>query len=271
MQKRRMIAGAMPCLLAIALGACAPGNADMDDAGAPQPGAAGDTDADGTRGAAADAGAAAASGRANVLTPQEIADGWQLLFDGTTTERWRGYNQEDMPEGWQAVDGSLVRVAQAGDIITSDQFANFELALDWMVNEAGNSGIFYRAIESEDPIYYSAPEMQVLDDAGHADGGSQLTAAGSNYALHPVAEGVVRPAGEWNSARLVVNGDHVEHWLNGRKVVEYELGSEDWKQRVANSKFAEWPAYGTADRGHIGLQDHGDWVAFRNIRIRVLP
>jgi hypothetical protein len=201
----------------------------------------------------------------------QAQEDWHALFDESTTNGWRGYNSADMPDGWQVVDGALTRTAAAGDIITTEQFANFELALEWMVQAGGNSGIFYRAVESDDPIYYSAPEMQVLDDAGHVDGGSRLTAAGANYGLHPAPEGVVNPAGEWNSVRLVVNGNHVEHWLNDQKIVEYELGSGDWKQRVENSKFVEWPAYGAADRGHIGLQDHGDWVAFRNIRIRVLP
>lgn len=240
------------CLLASVAG-CAPGSADMDDV---QP-AAGDQPA--------------SADPVNALTPEHVREGWRLLFDGRTVVGWRGYGRDDMPEGWQAVDGALTRVAQAGDIITTEQYANFELALDWMVRPAGNSGIFYRVIESDDPIYYSGPEMQVLDDAGHVDGAARLTAAGANYALHPAPEGVVKPAGEWNSVRLVVNGDHVEHWLNGQKIVEYELGSDDWRERVANSKFVEWPAYGTAERGHIGLQDHGDWVAYRNIRIKVLP
>lgn len=253
-------------VLAVATAGCAPGNTDVDDA-------RNATDAAGA--AAADertAGAPTDAARpANALTPEEVQQGWQLLFDGSTTGGWRGYNRTDMPDGWQAVDGALTRVAEAGDIITMEQYGDFELALDWLVRPRGNSGVFYRALESDDPIYYSAPEMQVLDDAGHADGGSRLTAAGANYGLHPAPEGVVRPAGEWNSVRLIVNGNHVEHWLNGQKIVEYELGSDDWKQRVANSKFVEWPAYGTAARGHIGLQDHGDWVAFRNIRIRELP
>jgi hypothetical protein len=241
------------CLLAAVAG-CAPGSADMDDE---QP--------------AAGAQAASDAAPVNALTPEQVQAGWRLLFDGNTTGGWRGYGRDDMPEGWQAVDGALTRIAQAGDIITTEQYTNFELALDWMVRPAGNSGIFYRVIESDDPIYYSGPEMQVLDDAGHVDGAARLTAAGANYGLHPVPEGVVKPAGEWNSIRLVVNGDHVEHWLNGQKIVEYELGSDDWRERVANSKFVEWPAYGTAERGHIGLQDHGDWVAYRNIRIQVLP
>jgi hypothetical protein len=257
----RTVRLATACLVALAATACAPGNADMD--------AQREAASDGTP--AADGPAGGGTPEANLLTPQQVQEGWRVLFDGTTTGGWRGYNRSDMPDGWQVVDGNLTRVAAGGDIITTEQFVNFELALDWMLRPGGNSGIFYRAIESDDPIYYSAPEMQVLDDAEHPDGASRLTSAGANYGLHPAPEGVVKPVGEWNTVRLIVNGNQVEHWLNGQKIVEYELGSDDWKQRVANSKFVEWPAYGTAERGHIGLQDHGDWVAFRNIRIRVLP
>jgi hypothetical protein len=206
----------------------------------------------------------------NQLTAQERQEGWRLLFDGRTTDGWRGYNRPDMPEGWRVENGLLVRVG-AGDIITIEQFENFELVLDWRVGPAGNSGIFFRAVETDDPIYYSAPEVQILDDEGHRDGATPLTSAGANYGLHPAPPGVVRPAGEWNSVRLVVDGNSVEHWLNGQKVVEYELHSDDWKQRVAASKFNEWPVYGQASRGHIGLQDHGDRVEFRNIKVRVLP
>jgi hypothetical protein len=207
----------------------------------------------------------------NQLSASERSAGWRLLFDGHSLEQWRGYQRQDVPSGWQAIDGELVRTGRGGDLITREQFANFELMLDWKVEPGGNSGIFFRATETEPSIYMSAPEMQVLDDAAHADGGSSLTSAGANYGLHPAPAGVVRPAGEWNSVRLVVNGRQVEHWLNGQKVVEYELHSPDWEARVRNSKFNDWPAYGRAMRGHIGLQDHGDRVYFRNIRIRELP
>ena len=135
----------------------------------------------------------------------------------------------------------------------------------------GNSGIFYRGSEEDSAIYWSAPEMQVLDDAKHPDGHSRLTAAGSDYGLFPSPAGVVKAAGEWNHVRIVVNGNHVEHWLNGVKVVEYELGSPDWAAKVAASKFAPHPHYGRNATGYIGLQDHGDQVAFRNIKVRVLP
>jgi hypothetical protein len=211
------------------------------------------------------------TGAPNTLTPAEMSQGWTLLFDGASTAGWRAYDKEAAPEGWKAVDGALTRTSRGGDIITARSYRNFELALEWKIGPGGNSGIFYRAAPGSDAIYFSAPEMQVLDDSGHVDGRSELTSAGAAYGLYPAPRGVVRPVGEWNTVRLLVNGNHVEHWLNGRKIVEYELQSPDWQTRVRNSKFKAWREYGQAAEGHIGLQDHGDWVAFRNIKIRVLP
>jgi len=215
--------------------------------------------------------AARAQGPPNALTPAEQAAGWRLLFDGTTTAGWRGFKMDSMPAAWQVVDGALTRVAAGGDIVTRERFRDFELSLEWKVAAGGNSGIFYRASEDEDAIYWTAPEMQVLDDARHPDGRSRLTAAGSDYGLYPAPAGVVKPAGAWNRVRLVVLGHHVEHWLNGVKVVAYELGSPDWEAKVKASKFAPHPRYGRNAEGYIGLQDHGDRVAYRNIKIRVLP
>ena len=207
-----------------------------------------------------------------MLTAAERAEGFRSLFDGTGLDAWRGYKKPSVPDGWRVVDGSLTLMAAgAGDIITRDQFRNFDLRLDWKVAEGGNSGIFYRATEEGDYVWRTGSEYQLLDDARHADGRSELTSAGSNFALYPVPRGVSRAAGEWNSSRLLVNGSHVEHWLNGVKVVEYELGSADWQARVRASKFASMPLYGRAPQGHIGLQDHGDRIEFRNIRVRVLP
>lgn len=195
---------------------------------------------------------------------------WRSLFDGVSLDGWRGYHSPEPPDGWRVDDGTLHRGDGGGDIMTAEAFGDFELSLEWRVARGANSGIFYRAATGLDHIFMSAPEMQVLDDAGHADGGDPLTSAGANFGLHPAPRGVVRPAGEWNEARILVDGNHVEHWLNGVKVVEYELGSPEWRQLVAESKFAQWPDYGAAPRGHIGLQDHGDPVWYRNIRIREL-
>src|SRR2546428_1133933 len=207
----------------------------------------------------------------NPLSPAERAAGWRLLFDGKTTAGWRGFKMDSLPSGWQVVNGALTRVAAAGDIVTREQFRDFELSLEWNVARGGNSGIFYRASEDDDAIYWTAPEMQVLDDARHPEGKSRLTAAGSDFGLYPAPAGVVKPAGAWNQVRLLVKGHHVEHWLNGVKVVEYELSSPDWEARVKASKFAPHPRYGRNVLGYIGLQDHGDRVAYRSIEVRVLP
>ena len=207
----------------------------------------------------------------NTLTAAEKAAGWTLLFDGKSLDGWRAYQAGKPAAGWAVVDGALTRVGPGGDIVTSGMYRNFELALEWNVEPGGNSGVFYRAAPGSEWIYHSAPEMQVLDDERHADGKSPLTSAGADYGLYPAPRGVVRPAGQWNAVRLVVNGSHVEHWLNGQKIVAYELGGPDWLARVAKSKFAEWPEYGKAAEGFIGLQDHGNRVAFRNIKLRVLP
>jgi 3-keto-disaccharide hydrolase len=217
------------------------------------------------------AAAPAGGGALNTLTAAERAAGWRLLFDGRTTDGWRGFKKRAVPSGWQVVDGALTRTGDGGDLVTTQTFKNFELTLEWKVAPGGNSGIFYRASEDDDEIYWTAPEMQVLDDARHPDGKSRLTAAGSDYALYPAPAGIVKPAGEWNQVRIIVNGRHVEHWLNGVRVVQYELWSPDWEVKVAGSKFAPHPHYGRNTEGYIGLQDHGDWVAFRNIKIKVLP
>jgi hypothetical protein len=207
----------------------------------------------------------------NVLSAAEAKEGFHLLFDGQGTVGWRGFRAAEVPAGWQAVDGALTRTGEGGDIITTDEFQNFELRLEWNISAGGNSGIMYRVTEEAEATYETGPEMQVLDDARHADGKSRLTAAGSCFGLYPAPAGIVRPPGEWNEVKIIVNGPHVEHWLNGTKAVEYELGSAEWEAKVKGSKFAQWPGFGRAAKGHIALQNHGDQVAYRSIRIRVLP
>jgi len=208
----------------------------------------------------------------NMLSSDEQAQGFRLLFDGTSTNGWRGYRRATMPEGWSAVNGALTRVSQTSDIISVDEYENFELRLSWRIPPGGNSGIMYHVTEEGAAVYTSGPEMQVLDDSGHADGRNRLTSAGSDYGLYAAPAGIVHRAGEWNDVRIIVNGAHVEHWMNGVMVVEYELWSPEWRARVQASKFAQWPEYGMAHRGHIALQgDHDGAVAYRAIRIRVLP
>ncbi|MAT82370.1 MAG: hypothetical protein CMJ29_12100 [Phycisphaerae bacterium] len=206
----------------------------------------------------------------NTLTPRQIAEGWRLLFDGRSMDAWRGFNKSDVPDGWSVIDGAIVRTGSGGDIITREQFDDFELSLDWQVQPGGNSGIFYNVTEDGHSVWLTGPEMQVLDNALHADGGNPLTSAGANYALHAPSHDMTGPPGSWNRARIIVRGDHVEHWLNGVRVLDYILESPDWERRVQDSKFRSMPDYGRRSSGHIALQDHGDIVAFRNIMIRPL-
>lgn len=217
------------------------------------------------------AAAPAAHAQANTLTAKEKAHGWRLLFDGTSLDAWRGYKTDAAPVGWRVADGIIVKDSSAEDIVTRDSFANFELVMDWKIAKGGNAGIFYRGTEEYDHIYWSAPEYQLLDDANAPDGASRLTSAGADYALYPSPAGIERPAGEWNTARIVVRGNHVEHWMNGKKLLSYTLGSADWAGKVKASKFGKWPNYGKATRGLIGVQgDHSGRLELRNIRIRVL-
>lgn len=199
------------------------------------------------------------------------ATGWHSLFDGRTQNGWRVYKSSAQSSGWTARDGVLMKTGETDDIITTDQFGDFELELEWKLAPGGNAGIFYRATEEYVKVYWSAPEYQLLDDAAHSDGGNRVTSAGAAYALYPAPAGAVRPANQWNSTRIVVRGPHVEHWLNGTKLLEYELWSPDWEAKVKASKFVEWPNYGRAKRGHIAIQgDHEGELSLRNIRIREL-
>jgi 3-keto-disaccharide hydrolase len=205
-------------------------------------------------------------------SPQSAkAPSWRVLFDGTSLDAWRGYKSDKVPPGWKIVDRTLAKDGRVEDIVSKDEFGDFELEMDWKIGEAGNSGIFYRGTEEYEHIYWSAPEYQLLDDVKASDNKTRLTCAGAAYAIYPSPPGHLKPVGEWNTARIVARGPHVEHWLNGFKLLEYELGSPDWEAKVKASKFVEWPHYGRAPRGHIAMQgDHEGALAFRNIRIREL-
>ena len=167
------------------------------------------------------------------------------------------------------VDGTIAKTRPVEDIVTVKEYGDFELEIEWKIGRAGNSGIFYRGTEEYDHIYWTAPEYQLLDDSLASDNKTRLTCAGAAYGLYPSPAGHLKPVGEWNSTRIVARGNHVEHWLNGFKLLEYELNSPEWLGLVAKSKFNAWPNYGRNTKGHIALQgDHTGTLAFRNIRIR---
>src|SRR6516165_1554751 len=200
---------------------------------------------------------------------QQTKTTWRPLFDGTSMNAWRGYKTDTFPAGWHIVDGTLAKETPVGDIVSKEEFGDFELELEWKIGEAGNSGIFYRGTEEYNRIYWSAPEYQLLDDIKAEDNKTRLTCAGAAYALYPSPEGHLKPVGEWNQTRIVAKGAHVEHWLNGFKLLEYELWSPDWEAKVKSSKFNVYPNFGRAKKGHIALQgDHAGMLAFRNIRVR---
>ena len=222
----------------------------------------------------------------NQLTQKEKEEGWELLFDGQSTEGWRGYNKDSFPsQGWVVEDGSLKvlgsgagEAGNGGDIIFDEEFKDFELSLEWKVSEGGNSGIFYLAEEVEgEPIYTSAPEMQILDNERHPDarlGKDGNRQAGSLYDLIPADPQNAKPAGEWNKASILVYRGTVVHNQNGENILEYHLWTYQCKEMVKNSKFKDWERFlnagGEDKKGFIGLQDHGDDVWFRNIKIKRL-
>lgn len=206
---------------------------------------------------------------AQAAPPAMSPDGW---IDLQRPEAWRRYRADSLPRNWvfDAESGVLTRAGLAGDIVTRVAFCDFEFALEWRLERGGNSGVFYRATENPRIIWHHAPEMQVLDNTAHNDGRNTLTSAGALYAVYAAARDATRPVGDWNRARIVAHGDSVEHWLNDVLVVAYRVGSEDYRARVAASKFREWPEFGLAPCGLLGLQDHGDRVQYRRLRVRPL-
>jgi hypothetical protein len=209
----------------------------------------------------------------NTLTAAEKKAGWELLFDGKTIDKWHGYRVATIPANWSVVDGAIKAGAGEGaDLVSSAEYADFEFAADFNISKNGNSGLFFRGVESEKgPIYHSAPEYQIIDNEGHPDGKNGPDRwCGANYAIDAPLVSACNPPGEWNSAKIVAKGAHVEHWLNGKKTADYELWSPEWKAKVAKSKFNAWPEYGMAKSGHFGLQAHGNEVSFKNLKVRVL-
>jgi hypothetical protein len=212
------------------------------------------------------------SAEPNSLSGAEKAAGWKLLFDGKSLAGWRGYKEEAVGAGWKVQDNAIVlTAAKAGDLVTVAQFADFELIFEWKISEAGNSGVIYRVGMGESASYRTGPEYQVLDNQKAKDNKLGNHLAGSLYDIGPDApRELPKPVGEWNSSRLLVRGWKVEHWLNGVPIVTLDLASPEGKAAIAKSKFKDWPTFASLSRGHIALQDHGDVVSYRSLKIREL-
>lgn len=212
------------------------------------------------------------------LSDADRAEGWQELFNGTDLSGWTGFQTDSIPAKWVIEDGTLhfnpEVPGSGGDLVSAQDYDNFEMSFEWKISECGNSGVIYLADVSDkyEAPWNTGPEYQILDNACHpdADEGAGKRVAASNYDMNAPTADVVRPAGQWNQGLIKVDSSHVEHWLNGQMVVSYDLGSEEWKQNLAASKWTEYPDYGKVRSGRVALQDHGDEVWYRNIRIREL-
>jgi hypothetical protein len=226
----------------------------------------------------AEQSAAGACTGVNVLSDAEREEGWTLLFDGASLAGWHGYNGGVLGS-WTIEDCAIKSAGTEGnygsdmrtDLVTDAQYTNFELSLDWKATLAGNSGIMYGVIE--DPRYDAAwktgPEYQLVDDVGFPEQLEEWQKAAANYAMHPAAaDKPLQTVGEWNTSRVVVHGNHVEHWLNGVKVLEFERWNDDWERLKNAGKWADAPDYGSAATGHIVIQDHGSVFWFRNVKLR---
>lgn len=209
----------------------------------------------------------------NTLSEKEKKEGWVLLFDGTTMNGWRSYKNKES-EGWDVKNGELYckaeGVTKRADLITNNAYENYELQIDWKVSPKKNSGIIYMVTEENGASYESGPEYQLIDDIGYPAKLNDKQLSGGNYDMHSPSAKVAKPAGEFNHTKIVVNKGHVEHWLNGTKVVDYQLWTPEWEQLKANSKWKDVKPYGMSKSGHIALQDHGGGIAFKNIKLKPL-
>jgi hypothetical protein len=205
---------------------------------------------------------------------QNQEEGWEILFDGSNLDAWRTY-QNRPNNSWAIEDGVLHckdfdQAQQRADLITKKQYENFELHFEWKIAFQGNSGVMFRVSEELSQPYFSGPEFQLIDDVGYPGELTDLHKTGANYAMHVAINAPINRAGEWNKGRLIANGNLVEHWINDVMVLSYELGTEAWKSLKDNSKWKDEAGYGAYTIGHISLQDHGQEVWFRNIKIKSL-
>lgn len=210
----------------------------------------------------------------NFLSKDEKKEGWQLLFDGKSTKGWHIFQKPGIMNPQWKVENGMLTLAKSGggDLVSDEEFDNFELNLEWKISQNGNSGIFFHVSESTEygAVWETGPEMQILDDAGHADGKVDKHTAGSNYGLMAPMVKSAKKAGDWNHVRLIVNQGKVTQYLNGQVTARYTLWSPEWEGLVKTSKFKDMQGYGQMHKGHIALQDHGDQVWFKNIKIRRL-
>ncbi|MBQ1953369.1 MAG: DUF1080 domain-containing protein [Alistipes sp.] len=229
-------------------------------------------------------GVATSCQKHNTLSEAEKAEGWQLLFDGETLNGWRSFNETELLGGWHVVDGCIQAKGEGGDasgyIVTDKQYANFELVWDWKLTHGGNSGMLYHVVEHPKfkVPYVTGPEYQLIDNEGWEEVNAptkleEWQKLGVDYAMHlpDYSKMKVNPVGEWNSSKIVYDNGHVEHWLNGEKILEFEAYTEDWFAKKASGKWGTATEYGLAHTGVICLQDHGDPASFRNIKIKELP
>jgi outer membrane protein assembly factor BamB len=209
----------------------------------------------------------------NALSDQEKKEGWQLLFDGKSLEHWRNFKKETISPKWIVKEGAMVKTKGGGDIVTKKKYQNFDLKLDWKIAIAGNSGIFILANETvaDKKIYTRAPEIQILDNEKHSDRKSASHRSGSLYDMIAAPDSSQKPAGEWNTLRVLFDNRHLQVWQNGVVAFDVKLGSEAWKKALNGSKFKNWPGFADAFSGHIGVQEHGADVSLRNIKIKPLP
>lgn len=211
------------------------------------------------------------------LTEQQKVEGWRLLFDGQTTNGWKIF-KDRKNNSWEVKDGVLHCKApseaagvenERSDIMTIDQFEDFEFSVEWKIAPESNSGIMFRVTEEYEQPYFTGPEYQLIDDKGYPQE-KDFHLTGANYDMHAVPTKKMNPVGEWNTTKIVASGDHIEHWLNGEKILEYEIRSDDWTKRLNESKWKDVKGYCIPKKGHIDLQDHGGEAWFRNIMIREL-
>lgn len=216
----------------------------------------------------------------NTLTAAEKKDGWKLLFDGKTTKGWRNFNSDKIGSAWKVADGALYldvsnkvgnKVVDGGAIITEKEYENYEMSFEWKIQACGNSGVIFNVKEGNyTEVWHTGPELQVLDNACHPDAKIIKHRAGDLYDLISCSTETVKPAGEWNVAKIVTKNSHYEFWLNGVKTVEFTMHTPEWDKLVAGSKFKDKPDFGKFKKGHISLQDHDDQVWYRNMKIKEL-